>query len=221
MAKPKERICIQCGKIDITCSKSKICAECFHENKREATIQRNIEELKSFGYQNPTYVGVDVQLHNVFNVINPDCGHNTEMKMLNFRSLINSTGILSCGICGPKTRWFKGGMQAYLDKYAKDYDLELHEDYRKKVTQISNQNYRTYFDIINPENLPRSQFEYHLDHIKPVILCFREGLSPEEAAAVENLQMLPYQENLSKGAKFEGVDHKDYFRKDDVLLEEI
>jgi len=39
---------------------------------------------------------------------------------------------------------------------------------------------------------------YQIDHKKSIIECWREGISPEQAADVSNLQFIPWQENLRK-----------------------
>lgn len=42
---------------------------------------------------------------------------------------------------------------------------------------------------------------YHLDHILPIWLGFKYGVDKNKMASVENLRMIPYRENMSKGIK--------------------
>ena len=74
--------------------------------------------------------------------------------------------------------------------------------YARLVHGLSQKNYVKNIDIINPNNYNRKlcgvKDGWQLDHIKPIKECFEKGLSPEEAAAVENLRMLPWKENLMR-----------------------
>lgn len=74
--------------------------------------------------------------------------------------------------------------------------------YKNKVHQLSQKVYLENIDIINPLRLPRTLAGaaggYQLDHVKSIKQCFEEGISPNEASLVQNLQMLPWKENLSK-----------------------
>jgi len=60
-------------------------------------------------------------------------------------------------------------------------------------------------DLINPNNYPRTKMGieggWQLDHITPVIDCFKEGKTIEEASIVDNLRMLPWKENLMRNFK--------------------
>lgn len=71
--------------------------------------------------------------------------------------------------------------------------------YMYRVRQLTERIYKSFKDKIDPDNL-RGR-EYHLDHIKPIIQCFDEGLSIKEAASINNLQILPYIDNLTKGKR--------------------
>jgi hypothetical protein len=42
-----------------------------------------------------------------------------------------------------------------------------------------------------------------VDHIKPLLLCFLEGLTPEEASRVDNLQLLSKKANKDKSYLFD------------------
>ena len=57
--------------------------------------------------------------------------------------------------------------------------------------------------MINPAKVIRGRTEWHLDHIVPIIQCFKYGVAIERAGSVENLQMLPYDENIRKHSKLD------------------
>jgi|688.fasta_scaffold216471_3 hypothetical protein len=76
--------------------------------------------------------------------------------------------------------------------------------YRNKVEFLTEQTYVKFIEEINPNNHPRTlagiQGGYHLDHIVSVKEGFINGWSPEKLADKENLQMLPWLENVRKGS---------------------
>lgn len=77
--------------------------------------------------------------------------------------------------------------------------------YLEKVRNLSEANYAEHIDIINPNRHPRTLAGvpggYQLDHKISAKLGFKNGTKPEEIASVENLQMLPWRENIMKGWK--------------------
>jgi transposase len=74
--------------------------------------------------------------------------------------------------------------------------------YQRKVRWLTEKNYVLQKNNINPNNYPRTlcgvDGGYQLDHILGVFECFNSGISEEVCASVENLQMIPWQENLEK-----------------------
>ena len=74
--------------------------------------------------------------------------------------------------------------------------------YTRQVHGISQKVYEQNIDIINPDRYPRTlcgvEGGWQLDHIVSIKECFEQGLSPQEAAAVSNLRMLPWKENLMR-----------------------
>lgn len=76
--------------------------------------------------------------------------------------------------------------------------------YRNRVYVLTEKTYSENIDILNPERYPRTlcgvNDGWQLDHIKSIKKCFEEGLTPEEAASLLNLQMLPWKENLLKSS---------------------
>jgi hypothetical protein len=76
--------------------------------------------------------------------------------------------------------------------------------YRSRIVTRSNYNYKLNKQLLNPENKKIGRFGdnvYHLDHLYPVAEGFRYSVPIELMSAVENLQILPYKENISKSNK--------------------
>jgi len=77
--------------------------------------------------------------------------------------------------------------------------------YKNKVHQLSHKIYQQNKTLINPENHPRTlagvKEGWQLDHIKSIKQCFEEGVPPEQASSVGNLQMLPWENNIAKSTR--------------------
>lgn len=110
--------------------------------------------------------------------------YNTEHPMKNIDILNRSL----------KTRSENGHIFKWSEEELKNY-----ESYRRKVTYLSEKSYIQYKDLINPQNLERGHLTYHLDHIYPVILGFINKIDAELISNYKNLQLLPHDENRSKG----------------------
>jgi hypothetical protein len=80
-----------------------------------------------------------------------------------------------------------------------------YKEYRYLVDKLSEVNYVKYYDIINPERKPRTKCGveggYQLDHIYPVYEGFVNNILPEEIARLENLRVIPWEENQRKKHK--------------------
>ncbi len=74
--------------------------------------------------------------------------------------------------------------------------------YRGRVHHLTQITYQKYQEDINPHNLPRTlcgiDGGFQLDHVISIREGFLLGLLPEALASKENLQMLPWKENLAK-----------------------
>lgn len=83
-----------------------------------------------------------------------------------------------------------------------DNEKTKYKEYRYLVDKLSEINYVKYYDIINPEHKPRTKCGvdggYQLDHIYPVYEGYINNISPEELAKVENLRVIPWEENQRK-----------------------
>lgn len=90
----------------------------------------------------------------------------------------------------------------FIFKWSEE-DLKKYENYRRKVTYLSEKSYQRYKSEINPNNLDRGHLTYHLDHIYPVILGFINQIDVELISHHKNLQILPHEENRAKNDKTE------------------
>ena len=77
-----------------------------------------------------------------------------------------------------------------------------YKKYARQVHGLSQKIYEEYKQIINPNDYPRTlcgvEDGWQLDHITPIKECFEKGLTPQEAAQVSNLRMLPWKDNLMR-----------------------
>ena len=79
-------------------------------------------------------------------------------------------------------------------------DVPAFKRYQRDVRALSEKKYTMHKDIINPDNLRRGRYNYHLDHITPIKHGFENGIPVEDIAAEDNLQILHWRDNLSKGS---------------------
>ena len=80
-------------------------------------------------------------------------------------------------------------------------DIEKMEKYVKSVRSLTSKMYKKYKHMINPKDLPKSKYEYHLDHKYSIYEGFKNDVPIKVIASKENLEMIPYIENLIKGVK--------------------
>jgi hypothetical protein len=75
--------------------------------------------------------------------------------------------------------------------------------FQRQVIRETEKTYANYIELINPQRHPRTlcgvSGGWQLDHIKSIRSCFDDGMSIQEASRKENLQMLPWLDNLLKG----------------------
>lgn len=202
MPKFRDRECATCGSIlKNTASRAEICLGCQKKQKKERDAANEVAQLHEWQYIVISGPWLDKFNHRCYKVKTP-CNHEWEAPFNNLKKQIlnaQAKGLRpACGVCGPQHR-MKTALDGFMDKYARDYDLNEYNDYMRKVRGLSNVNYKRFKNVINPNNLPRGHHEYHLDHIVPIIECFKRGLPAEEAARPDNLQMLHCKENLAKG----------------------
>ena len=84
-------------------------------------------------------------------------------------------------------------------------DMPEYKKYVSAVHRITREVYAKHVESINPNGYPRTlcgvEGGWQLDHIIPIKECFERGIEPVEAAAVSNLRMLPWKENLMRQFK--------------------
>jgi hypothetical protein len=92
--------------------------------------------------------------------------------------------------------------ESYRSSLMKDETPEYRK-YSGRVHRLTAKIYESAKYIINPNDYPRGlagqDGVYHLDHIVSIRYGFDNNIPPEDIAKVENLQMLPWKENISKG----------------------
>jgi hypothetical protein len=203
MATRKERECLGCGKISTTFSKAEYCIPCAKAKKLEEINEQHKVLIASWGYKILSEPKKDKDGHICFELITP-CGHRYTTKFVNLNRLVETAkakGLpMPCGTCGPKHR-MNTALSSYVEKHGRDYDIQKWDDYRLLVRKLSDITYRQFKEEINPLNYRRGKKTWHLDHIFPIIECFKQGWPAEKAASRENLQMLHWQENLMKSGK--------------------
>lgn len=157
-----------------------------------------LDHLKTL-YSDVTFDGRNKWSKPLWSFTHAACGTHQQWTQGNLaKSFKLRPGVVPCSRCGAKSRW-ANGMKAWIEKYGRDYDASEWKQYQRKVRQLSDRVYRKNKAIINPLNLPRGMRTYHLDHKLSIFEGFKQGLEPEVVARVENLQMLPATENISKG----------------------
>lgn len=74
--------------------------------------------------------------------------------------------------------------------------------YAYEVRRITEETYRQNIHILNPDNHPRTLNGvcggYQLDHKISIKSAFLDGLDPKIVGSIENLQMLPWEDNRKK-----------------------
>lgn len=75
------------------------------------------------------------------------------------------------------------------------------EKYRLAVKAITARSYHDYYYLINPDNLPRSRYQYHVDHIYSVEEGFKNNVPPEVIGHYTNLRMMWHLDNCRKNTK--------------------
>jgi len=204
MAVRKERICEACGAISYVFGKAARCIPCQKKMQTEENAKDEKQMLISLGYNIVSGPVLDKFGKRVYSVIPSCCDNIWEIRFDNFRKLVNNAktkGLpMPCGTCGPKHR-MNTALSSFIEKYGRDYDVKKWDDYRLLVRKLSDITYRQFKEEINPLNHRRGKKTWHLDHIFPIIECFKQGWPAEKAASRENLQMLLWSDNLAKSGK--------------------
>jgi hypothetical protein len=103
--------------------------------------------------------------------------------------------ILGCSVSNVCRLLYRYGLK-------REYDMSEYKKYSNKVRRLTEKNYVKYFDIINPDNYPRTlcgvDGGYQIDHKLSVRFCYDNNISEEVCASVDNLQMIEWSKNLNK-----------------------
>jgi len=75
------------------------------------------------------------------------------------------------------------------------------EKYRMLVKKLTAKSYHDHFYKINPANLPRSRYQYSLDHIFSVEEGFKQNIPAEVISHWTNLRLMWHLENSKKNTK--------------------
>lgn len=79
--------------------------------------------------------------------------------------------------------------------------LDAWKAYRLDVWRITNQQPLHLLENYDRRGINGEDGAYTLDHIISIRKGFNEGISPEQIGGIQNLQMLPWLDNITKGWK--------------------
>ena len=117
--------------------------------------------------------------------------------------VIPSKSQIYCSISCATKNHDKSYMQSEVYKNSlRKESTPAYRRYRNRVTKLSEKTYQENIGVLNSHGYDRTvcgvSNGYQLDHIMSVRECFDNGLTPEEASKLENLQLLPWKTNLLK-----------------------
>jgi len=205
----RERECTECKQVMLTASKASICLQCKCKLKSKDAVKNELDIIADYGYGVNGEPTKNKFGKRVYKLIAPCCNGEFASVFGNLISGIKKneqSGYhkLPCGLCGPKHR-METALKGYVEKNGVDYDEATFKQYKHQVQGKSDLVYKANEKLLNPTGLVRGlagiKGAYHLDHKTPIIECFKKGWTPEQASHINNLQMLHWQENLSKGSK--------------------
>jgi len=92
------------------------------------------------------------------------------------------------------------------EKYAlatRDPNTPKYKQYQRDVFRMTEETYAAHIELINPNRYPRTlagvEGGYQLDHKISVRHGFDNDIDPRVIASANNLQMLPWKDNIKKG----------------------
>lgn len=199
MPKVRDRTCVACGKVEYkTATRAEVCLECYWANRSAKKITS--EKQRIFD----CYGNVEGPVINKFGhrcyTFTHSCGTAQTWSFGNLRKQWK-THHQPCKKCGGEER-IKSAIAGYIAKFQLSERARIDlRAYTRKVRGLSENTYRDNIEVLNPQRLQRGRGNngYHLDHIIPIVECFKRGWPPEQAAALNNLQLLEAKDNLIKG----------------------
>lgn len=180
------------------------CPKCAEKRKQEnfdVKHQQNILTLVDRGFEIiKDNTNGRRSLGGSLQVLNKSCGHI-------FTSIASNlyTNNVECPVCNTlrKRKQFQEYGRQKSAKYAEtatEWSL-----YYSQVSQITKKNLQDYNHIINPDSLPIGKAgvegAHQTDHIVSVRWCFDNNVPAEMCGHLDNLQTLPWYDNLTKGSK--------------------
>jgi transposase len=144
--------------------------------------------------------------------LRPQGGGNNRKYQIDHETL---SGLVSQGLTNDEISCQTGMSISNVNRYLKNFDIKRnyntpeYKRYARRVRHLTESTYTKYKEVINPNGYPRTlcgvEGGYQLDHILSIRECFDAGLTIEDCAKFENLQMIPWEENLQK-RKLKGYD---------------
>ena len=172
----------------------KKCSEC----EREDLFEKIRKDFEDNNYTLLTNLEKEYENNATWlECIHNKCGHKFKTSWVRFGYHKNR-----CPECARKIQSKKKSGTNHFNwkNYSKE-DIEKSYNYRANVSQLTEQNYKKYKNIINPLNLYRRRGGYSLDHIYSVMEGFRNNVLPEVISNPNNLQMLREDINIAKSDK--------------------
>ena len=107
---------------------------------------------------------------------------------------------------GETNPWYGKSRSGELSpRYRHDIDHTDFNKFKNRVYMLTEKVYREHQGEINPNNYVRAKAGvaggYHLDHKVSISYGYSNGWTPEQLSSKENLQMLPWEENIRKYSK--------------------
>ena len=150
-------------------------------------------------------------------------GVNSVMKVSEIKDKLKEIFVKNYGVDNPSkskivTAKIRKSRISSGDWIADEDRTDL-EKYRLLVKKISAKSYHDHYYKINPDNISRSRYKYHLDHIFSVEEGFKQGVCAEVIGHWTNLRMLWHLDNSIKNTKCHKTLkqlHEDYLKESPI-----
>lgn len=136
-----------------------------------------------------------------YGVDNPYKAEEVKEKIKNI--LLEKYGVDNACNINPKSR-IESGLKTKIEKglIIPEKFLSDYQKYRKGVKKLTEETYKKYKDIINPNNFKRvtnGNIGHQLDHKYSIFEGFLDNVDPKIISSLHNLQMLEWSKNRKKG----------------------
>ena len=136
----RNRVCENCGKVEFTASKSKICQDCYMEKRRKENIAKDTMFLEDLGFRDVEAMP-PTGSHTRYKMIAPCCGNEVRTLVNNIKeSMKRRPGMIPCAVCGASRR-MQHAHAAFVEKYGwhnyPDIAFEKYVLYRAVCTRIA------------------------------------------------------------------------------------